>query len=39
MDKLLRRLYGRRSERLDAAQLLLFGQAIDGRRRRHGGLR
>jgi transposase len=29
MAQLLRRLYGRRSERLDAAQLLLFGQAIE----------
>src|SRR5271165_5444889 len=28
LQKLLRRLYGRRSERLDASQLLLFGQLI-----------
>jgi len=29
LEKLLRRLYGPRSERLDAAQLLLFGQLVD----------
>src|SRR5437879_4813854 len=29
MEQLLRRLYGRRSERLDAAQLLLFGRLLE----------
>ena len=30
MELLLRRLYGRSSERIDASQLLLFGQAVAG---------